>query len=70
MGGQALRVLGRVVRYLRLKAPQARIALDMPAPRTRWGVTPLIREQQETARIQIAELNKRFGRGKVVAYGG
>jgi len=62
-GTQARSLLTLVLPYLRLKTKQAHVALGMPQPRTRWGVTPEVRETQEQARKTIKELNT-LGRGK------
>lgn len=66
----ARRLLEAVEPFLKLKRPQALTALTLPSPRSRWGVTKELREQQELCRVQVSALNKRNGRGKVVEYGG
>lgn len=66
---QARRLLESIEPYLILKKQQAQLALSMPRPITRWGVTPELRHRQEEFRVAVSTLNKRFGRGKVVEYG-
>lgn len=68
-GGQARVFLGAIQPYLRLKKEQARVALGMPQPRSRWGATPVLRAEQERRFIEIKRLNHQFGRGKAVAHG-
>lgn len=66
---QARRVLEGIEPYLMLKQRQARIALAMPRPIARWGITPELRAAQEQARVDISNLNSAAGRGKVVRCG-
>lgn len=66
---QARSILGLVEPHLILKRRQAIVALSMPQPVTRWGVTPELRAAQERCRIKISNLNSRTGRGKARTYG-
>lgn len=68
-GGQAVALLRAVSPHLRLKKDQALLVLGMPLPRSRWGVTPELREQQERCFLEIKRLNHRFGRGKEADHG-
>ena len=66
---QARRVLEAIEPYLKLKHPQAQLAIAMPQPVSRWGVTQTLRDAQESARIAISNSNSRTGRGKAIEYG-
>lgn len=60
---RGLVLLRLVVPYMRLKKAQAELALAMPMPVSRWGVTTALREKQESIRLEIKRLNT-LGRGK------
>ena len=62
-GSIAIAVLKQLIPFLSLKLKQAIVALSMPRPRSRWGVTPELRNTQESCRILIQQLNQ-LGRGK------
>ena len=61
-GQMARSLLADTLPYLRLKKRQALLALGMPHPRTRWGVTNELRERQAWHQAEVRRLNHR-GRG-------
>lgn len=63
-GKQAEYLLSKIVNHLKLKKEQAKIAINMPHPRSRWLATDKMRKTQEMHRLKIQELN-RVGRGKL-----
>lgn len=62
-GGQAISLLTNILPFLRLKREQAEVALSMPSPKSRWGVTTELRINQEDCRLKVTHLNQ-LGRGK------
>lgn len=62
-GTQAVALLVALSSHLRLKRRQAETVLAMPMPRSRWAVTPELREKQEQARLLVQKFNQR-GRGR------
>jgi len=64
IAGQQCRILiALLLPYLRLKYPQAKVALNMPYCRSRWEATLELRSQQEKCWLEIKRLNSLYGRG-------
>jgi len=61
--GQARLLASRVMPFLRLKRRQVELLLEMPQFKSRWEVTPEIRQKQEAIRLEIKSLNK-LGKGR------